>query len=59
VNQKPTGQLTKKLDKEGRVTIPTVVRQLVGLEDGGTVQIQVEGRKVILSPANPEPKGGE
>ena len=39
-----------KIDKHGRVAIPSRIRKLVGVEGETEVQIRVEGRRIIIEP---------
>ena len=37
-----------KIDKHGRLVLPARIRRTMGLEDGGTVVLRLDGRKVIM-----------
>ncbi|HUS07845.1 MAG TPA: AbrB/MazE/SpoVT family DNA-binding domain-containing protein [Bryobacteraceae bacterium] len=40
-----------KVQKKGQLTIPNEMRNIIGLADGGYVQVVLKGRKIILEPA--------
>lgn len=37
-----------KIDRQGRVVIPSRIRRLVGIEGEAEVSIRVEGRRIII-----------
>lgn len=39
-----------KIDRRGRVYIPSRIRKLVGIEGETEVQIRVEGRRIVIEP---------
>jgi len=42
---------TVKVDRQGRLILPSRVRRSLGLRDGGTVSVRLDGSRVVLEPA--------
>jgi len=42
---------TVRVDKQGRLVIPPRIREFLGLKDGGSILIRVDGSRVVLEPA--------
>jgi len=42
---------TIKVDRQGRLVLPSHVRKTLGLKDGGRIFIRVNGSRVVLEPA--------
>lgn len=41
---------TVKIDKQGRLVLPAVIREKTGLKGGGKVSIRLDGPRVIIEP---------
>jgi len=39
-----------KIDRQGRIVIPSYIRKLIGIEGKTEVLIRVEGRRIIIEP---------
>lgn len=42
---------TIKVDRQGRLVLPSRIRKTLGLKDGGRIFIRVNGSRVVLEPA--------
>jgi len=40
------------VDKQGRVVLPSKIREALGIKDGGEVMIRFNGERVIIEPAS-------
>ena len=38
------------MDKQGRLVLPSYIREALGLKEGGRVTVRLDGRRVILEP---------
>ncbi|MGQ9469582.1 MAG: AbrB/MazE/SpoVT family DNA-binding domain-containing protein [Nitrososphaerales archaeon] len=38
------------IDKQGRLVLPSHIREVLGLKEGGQVSIRLDGSRVILEP---------
>lgn len=38
------------VDKQGRLVLPSFIREALGLKEGGRVKIRLDGHRVILEP---------
>ena len=41
---------TIKIDKQGRLVLPVSIRENIGLKDGGTVSVRLDGFRVVIEP---------
>jgi len=41
---------TVSVDKQGRLVLPSQIRKSLGLKDGGTIFIRLDGSKAVLEP---------
>ncbi len=48
-----------RIDRAGRLVLPKSIRQLLGLEHGGNVEVTLEGTTVRLDPITPTHRGIE
>lgn len=42
--------MIKKIDNLGRVVVPKGFRQMLGLEPGDTLRVEIEGGKLLMTP---------
>jgi AbrB family looped-hinge helix DNA binding protein len=42
---------TIKVDRQGRLVLPSRIRETLGLKEGGSIFIRVDGSRVVLEPA--------
>jgi len=42
---------TVKIDKQGRLVLPSHTRKLLGLKEGGSIYIRIDGSRAVLEPA--------
>ena len=47
-----TTGVTRKLDDYGKVAIPKVVRSLVGLEEGDTIEFFLDKQSIMIKKVN-------
>jgi AbrB family looped-hinge helix DNA binding protein len=40
------------VDKQGRVVLPSKIREALGMKDGGEVMIRFNGERVVIEPAS-------
>jgi AbrB family looped-hinge helix DNA binding protein len=45
-----------KVDKQGRLVLPSNVRKAFGIKDGGEVTIRIDGSRVVLEPVRKDVK---
>jgi AbrB family looped-hinge helix DNA binding protein len=43
-------EYTIKVDKQGRLVLPSNIREALGLENGGHVTVRLDGRRLVLEP---------
>ncbi|MGQ9552311.1 MAG: AbrB/MazE/SpoVT family DNA-binding domain-containing protein [Candidatus Bathycorpusculaceae bacterium] len=41
-----------KVDKQGRLVLPSHIREAFGIRHGGEITMRIEGSRVILEPVN-------
>ncbi|MGB9622894.1 MAG: AbrB/MazE/SpoVT family DNA-binding domain-containing protein [Candidatus Bathyarchaeia archaeon] len=44
------------IDKQGRLVLPSHIREVLGLKEGGQVSIRLDGSRVILEPISKDIK---
>jgi len=44
------------VDKQGRLVLPSHIREVLGLKEGGHVSIRLDGSRVILEPVSKDLK---
>jgi len=45
------------VSRKGQIVIPKQIRDMLGLVPGSILEIRVEGKKIVLEPAQELPKG--
>ena len=45
------------IDKQGRLVLPSHIREVLGLKEGGNVSIRLDGSRVILEPVSKDLEG--
>jgi AbrB family looped-hinge helix DNA binding protein len=48
------GEGTVKVDKQGRMVLPSRLRESLGVKKGGRVSIRLEGSKAVIEPRTKE-----